>query len=201
MKLFKKAAAVKLISIVIISLICCWALSGTKLTAQKIKDVESLAPFVPTPMNVVEKMLELAEIKKTDVVYDLGCGDGRIVVTAAEKYGARGVGVDYNMERVNEARKLAKEKKVENLVKIVYQDVMKVDFSEATVVTLYLLQSSNELLQPNLEKYLKPGSRVVSHDFDMPGWTAKKVENVSSDGGYGSTVYLWIIGEHKPKKK
>jgi len=201
MKLFKKAAAVKLTSIVIISLICCWALGSTKLTAQRIKDAESLAPFVPTPMEVVEKMLELAEVKKTDMVYDLGCGDGRIVVTAAEKYGARGVGVDYNMERVNEARELAKEKKVENLVKIIYQDVMKVSFSEATVVTLYLLESSNILLQPNLEKYLKPGSRVVSHDFDMPGWTAKKVVTVSSNEWYESTIYLWIIGEHKPEKK
>jgi len=201
MKLFKKSTAVKLTSIVIISLICCWTLIGPKLTAQRIRDAESLAPFVPTPMDVVEKMLELAEVKKTDIVYDLGCGDGRIVVTAAEKYGARGVGVDYNMERVNEARELAKEKKVEHLVKIIYQDVMKVDFSEATVVTLYLLESSNALLQPNIEKYLKPGSRVVSHDFNMAGWTAKKVETVSSDEWYESTVYLWIIGEHKPEKK
>ena len=201
MKLFKKAAAVKITSIVIISLLCCWALSGPKSTAQRIKDAESLAPFVPTPMEVVEKILELAEVKKNDVVYDLGCGDGRIVVTAAEKYGARGVGVDYNMERINEARELAKEKKVEHLVKIIHQDVIKVDFSEATVVTLYLLESSNVLLQPNLQKYLKPGSRVVSHDFNMPGWTAKKVETVSSNEWYESTIYLWVIGEHKPEKK
>lgn len=200
MKLFKKAPAVRLISIVIISLICCWALGTTELSAQKIKDVESLAPFVPTHMDVVEKMLKLADVKKSDVVYDLGCGDGRIVVTAAEKFGARGVGVDYNMERINEAKALAKEKKVENRVKFIYQDVMKVDFSEATVVTLYLLQSSNLLLKPNLEKFLKPGSRVVSHDFDMPGWTAKKVETITSDDGYEATIYLWIIGEHKPKK-
>lgn len=201
MKLFKKAAAVKITFIVTISLICCWIIGDTKLTTQNFKDAESLAPFVPTPMEVVENMLELAEVKKTDVVYDLGCGDGRIVVTAAEKYGARGVGVDYNIERINEARELAKEKKVEHLVKIIYQDVMKVDFSEATVVTLYLLESSNVLLQPNLEKYLKPGSRVVSHDFNMPGWTAKKVETVSIDEWYESTIYLWVIGEHKPEKK
>lgn len=105
------------------------------------------------------------------------------------------------MERINEAKAMAKEKKVENLVKIIYQDVMKVDFSEATVVTLYLLPNSNVLLQPNLEKYLKPGSRVVSHDFDMPGWTTKKVETVTSDDGYEATIYLWVIGEHKAKKK
>lgn len=201
MKLFKKTAAVILTSIVTISLICYWVIGNTKLTTQNFKDAESLAPFVPTPMEVVENMLELAEVKKTDVVYDLGCGDGRIVVTAAEKYGARGVGVDYNIERINEARELAEEKKVEHLVKIIYQDVMKVDFSEATVVTLYLLESSNVLLQPNLEKYLKPGSRVVSHDFDMPGWTAKKVETVSIDEWYESKIYLWVIGEHKPEMK
>ena len=96
---------------------------------------------------------------------------------------------------------MAKEKKVENLVKFVYQDIMKVNFSEATVVMLYLLPKSNVLLQPNLEKYLKPGSRVVSHDFDIPEWKAKKVETVNSDDGDEATIYLWIIGEHKPKKK
>ena len=202
MKSFKKTSEFTLIFAAALVLICSLNFNGIKLNAQENCDSRSLAPFVPTPMEVVVKMLELAEVKKTDVVYDLGCGDGRIVVTAAEKYGAKGVGVDYNMERVDEARELAKEKKVEKLVKIIHQDVMTVDLSPASVITLYLLEESNALLQHNLEKYLKPGSRVVSHDFDMRGWKAKKIETVFGDNEWEEhTIYLWIIGEHKPETK
>jgi len=201
MKIFKKLSLVILISLSAVILVSNWEFSGTSLIAQEEGEGESLAPFVPSPMYVVEKMLELAEVTENDVVYDLGCGDGRIVVMAAEKYGARGVGVDYDIERVLEARELAKEKKVENLVKIIHQDAMTVDLSPAAVVTLYLLSRSNALLKPNLEKYLKPGSRVVSHEFNMEGWTAKKVEHVPNEYGDDEhTLYLWVIGENKPKK-
>jgi len=199
MNMYKRKITCLLVSFTVAFLLCVGTFTGLEVRAQEYDESASLAPFVPTPMNVVEKMLELAEVTKNDVVYDLGCGDGRIVVTAAEKYGARGVGVDYNPVRVAEARKLAKEKKVEKLVKIIQQDAMTVDLSEATVVTLYLLASSNVKLRPILEKYLKPGARVVSHDFDMRGWEAKKVVEINNDEYYSHTVYLWVIGEQKPK--
>ena len=178
---------------------------GLILSAQEEGQDKSLAPYVPSPYKVVEKMLELAEVNENDTVYDLGCGDGRIVIMAAEKFGAKGVGVDYDPERVEEARANVKEKGLENKVTIILEDAMKVDVSSATVVTLYLLEKSNALLKPNLEKYLKPGSRVVSHDFDMSGWKAKKIilgsteEDYEYDGNHDYTIYLWIIGEHKEK--
>ena len=142
----------KLKLIFLLILICCVSINIK--SQEEDDDVKSLAPFVPTPMEVVERMLKLANVKKTDVVYDLGCGDGRIVVMAAEKFKAKGIGVDYNEERVLESRELVKKKKVEKLVKIIHQDAMTVDLSPATVVTLYLFERSNVLLQPNLEKYL-----------------------------------------------
>lgn len=180
-------------------------LSRSDLCAQEKDSSKSLAPYVPTPFKVVERMLELAEVNENDVVYDLGCGDGRIVIMAAEKYGAKGVGIDYDPERVEEARAKVKEKGLEDKVTIILQDAMKVDVSPATVVTLYLLKKSNALLKPNLEKYLRSGSRVVSHDFDMSGWKAKKIINGSTEeyDDYGSyydySLYLWVIGEHKEK--
>ncbi len=202
MNMYKRKIAYLLVTFTVAFLLCVGAFTGLEVRAQEYDDSESLAPFVPTPMNVVEKMLELAQVTKNDIVYDLGCGDGRIVVMAAEKYGARGVGVDYNPVRVAEARELVKRKKVEKLVKIIQQDAMTVDLSEATVVTLYLLESSNAKLRPNLEKYLKPGARVVSHDFDMRGWEATKVVEINNDDEYyGHTVYLWIIGEQKPESE
>jgi SAM-dependent methyltransferase len=161
------------------------------------EDSRSLAPFVPTPMEVVDKMLEVAEVTKDDVVYDLGCGDGRIVVRAAEKYGATGVGVDYNPQRIAEAKARVVEFGVEKKVEIVLQDAMTMDLSKATVITLYLLTQSNKKLKPILEKYLDPGDRVVSHDFDMEGWKAKKIVTVPDEYEMDHTVYLWVMGEHK----
>ena len=134
--------------------------------------------YVPTPQPVVDKMLELAEVKKGDVVYDLGCGDGRIVVTAAKKYGVKAVGFDINPERIKEARENVKANHVEKLVTIKQADIFTLDLREATVVTLYLLPSLNVKLMPQLEK-LKPGARIVSHDFDMRG--AKPVQVVTVD--------------------
>jgi endoglucanase len=141
--------------------------------------------FVPTPMVVVDKMLELAQIKKDDLVYDLGCGDGRIVVEAAKRYGCRCVGYDIDPQRVKEARANVEENNVGHLVRIEHQDVFTLDLSNANVITLYLLPSLNVKLIPQLEK-LKPGSRIVSHDFDMRGVTPDQVVDLD-----GHTVYFW----------
>lgn len=157
------------------------------------EDAVDLAPFVPTPMAVVEKMLEMANVTKEDVVYDLGCGDGRIVVTAAKKYGAKGVGIDLDPRRIIESQERAKKEGVTNLVRFLQQDVMKADFSQATVVTLYLLPESNELLRPLLEKQLKPGVRVVSHNYEIPGWEQKQAgyEVVTVENDTQHTIYLY----------
>jgi SAM-dependent methyltransferase len=144
-------------------------------------------PYVPTPDAVVDKMLELAELKKGDVLYDLGSGDGRIVIRAAQKFGVRGLGVDIDPERVAEARANAKRAGVEELVEFRQGNLFDVDLSKATVISLYLLQSLNLKLRPKLQA-LKPGTRVVSHRFDMGDWKADRTADVD-----GRIVYLWIV--------
>ncbi len=151
----------------------------------------SLAPYVPTPQDVVDRMLALANVTAKDTVYDLGCGDGRIVVTAAKKFGARGVGVDINPDRIKESQENAKSAGVEQLVSFKLQDAMTVDVSPATVVTLYLLSSSNEKLRPILTKQLKPGARIVSHAFSMGDWEPLKTDTFTDSGGSQRTLYLW----------
>ena len=147
--------------------------------------------YIPTPQEVVDKMLELAEVKKDDLVYDLGCGDGRIVVTAAQKYGCRGIGYDINPKRIKESLENVKKNNVGNLVRIEQEDIFTLDISKANVITLYLLPSLNVKLIPQLEK-LKPGSRIVSHDFDMKGVKPDKVVKINSDNEYSDhTIYLW----------
>lgn len=146
-------------------------------------------PYVPTPQPVVDKMLDLARVGKNDVLYDLGCGDGRIVITAARERGARGVGIDLDPQRISEARANAEQAGVADRVKFMVGDLFKADFSEATVVTLYLLPDVNRRLRPQLWKQLKVGTRVVSHDFDMGAeWPAERAEQVN-----GKTVYYWTI--------
>lgn len=157
----------------------------------QIPEQESLAPYVPTPQDVVEKMLEIAQVTSKDVVYDLGCGDGRIVITAAKKYGAHGVGVDINPERIKESQENARRAGVESLVKFMLQDAMTVDVSPATVVTLYLLPDSNRKLRGNLTRDLKPGARIVSHAFDMDDWEPLRTEQFTDAGGMTRTIYLW----------
>jgi precorrin-6B methylase 2 len=146
--------------------------------------------FVPTPPEVVDKMLELAQVTKDDVVYDLGCGDGRIVVAAAKKYGCKAFGFDVDPERIEESKENVEKNGVGNLVTIEQKDIFTLDLSKASVITLYLLPDLNVKLIPQLEK-LKPGSRIVSHDFDMRGVTPDKVVTVDGDSGYGPRVYLW----------
>jgi ribosomal protein L11 methylase PrmA len=142
--------------------------------------------FVPTPQEVVDAMLKLAKVTKNDVVYDLGSGDGRIPITAAKTYGARGVGIDIDPQRIKEAAENLKTAGVGDRVKFLNQDLFTTDISEATVVTLYLLPSLNLKLLPKLNKELKPGTRIVSHAFDMGD--AKPTETLNVNG---RTVYFW----------
>lgn len=152
-------------------------------------------PFVPTPPEVVDRMLELAEVKKGDVIYDLGSGDGRIIIRAAKKYGVRGVGIEIDPDLVKRSRDNAWIEKVEHLVEFREQDALTVDLSKATVVTLYMLPEFNLKLRPILWKQLKPGSRVVSHDFTIEGWTPVGVEKMRGDILHDHTIYLWKIEE------
>jgi SAM-dependent methyltransferase len=146
------------------------------------------APYVTTPDEVVEAMLRLAKVDARDNVYDLGCGDGRIVIAAAKKFGARGVGIDLNPERIREARANAQKAGVEALLRFQVNDLFDSDIHPATVVALYLLPDLNLRLRPKLLKELKPGSRVISHDFHMGDWKADKEQAVGS-----SRIYLWTI--------
>ncbi len=170
--------------------------------AKKLGRPEGLVPYVPTPYDVVEEMLKMADVKTSDVVFDLGCGDGRIVVMAAKKFGAKKcVGVDINPERVKEARELAKKEGVEDRVTIVQEDLAVTNFSTATVVTLYLLPEYNRALRPKLERLLPLGARVVSHDFDMPPiWKPVQVKEFADKDGGHHTLYLWVINEEMKKR-
>jgi len=155
---------------------------------------QSLAPYVPTPEDVVDRMLALAEVTSEDVVLDLGSGDGRIPIRAAQKYGARGIGVDIDPRRIAESQANARKAGVENRVEFRLGDALKTDVSSATVVTLYLLSSSNAKLRPILQQQLKPGARVVSHAFSMgPEWPADKIDRFISANGDQVTLYLWQI--------
>lgn len=156
--------------------------------AQQPKLREPDVIYVPTPQEVVDAMLKLAGVHSGDVVYDLGCGDGRMVVTAAKRYGVRGVGIDINPVRVQEALENVKQNGVGNFVTIKNEDLFEANISEASVVTLYLLTSLNIKLRPKLWKELKPGTRIVSHSFDMGDWKPEKTEQVD-----GRTIYLWRV--------
>ena len=154
---------------------------------------------MPTPNNVVKKMLDLANVGKGDVVYDLGCGDGRIVVLAAKTRGARGKGYDIDPERIKESRENAKTHQVEKLVTFEQKDIFGLDLSGASVVTLYLLPRLNARLIPQLEK-MKPGSRIVSHEFDMEGVTPDKTLTVlSKEDNEKHRLYLWTVPLKKQK--
>jgi SAM-dependent methyltransferase len=177
-----------------------------KIEAYRIPRLPAIAPvpanrrpdviFVPTPQDVVTKALELARVRKTDVVYDLGCGDGRVVVTAAKKYGSYGFGFEIDPERVKDSLEYVKKHKVERLVTIKHADVFKLDLREATVVYLYLLPSLNVKLIPQLDR-CKPGTRIVSHDFDMQGVKPDQVLDINAKDDNGNVrthkLYLWTI--------
>jgi cyclopropane fatty-acyl-phospholipid synthase-like methyltransferase len=158
-------------------------------------------PFVPTPVEVVDRMLELAEVKQGDVVYDLGSGDGRIVIRAAKKYGVRAVGIEMDSWLVAAARAKAKEEGVDDLVEFRIEDALKTDLSRATVVTLYMLPWFNEMMRPKFQTQLKPGSRIVAHDYDIEGWPANitekfpVVERRAEGFTHTHVLYLWRVKE------
>jgi precorrin-6B methylase 2 len=161
-------------------------------------------PYVPTTEEAVRAMLKLADVKKTDIVYDLGCGDGRIVIAAAKTYGARGVGIDINPDRIREAKENAKKAGVENLVRFEENDLFQANFREATVVTLFLLPNVNLKLRPKLLQELRPGTRVVSNTFDMGDWKPEKEQSLpgadDDEASYLShKFFLWKIPERGGK--
>jgi ribosomal protein L11 methylase PrmA len=140
-------------------------------------------------------MLELAEVEKGDVIIDLGCGDGRIVIAAAQKYGARGIGVDIDPRHIENANRLAKSAGVAHLVEVRVQDATRTELSSATVLSLYLTPDANELIRPRLEQQLEPGSRVVTHDYPIRGWRAEREESVQDESGRRHDLYLYVIAE------
>jgi tRNA G37 N-methylase Trm5 len=173
------------------------ALALTLVLAQNVSLAQAqegkIVPYVPTPQDVVERMLELAQVKKGDVVYDLGSGDGRIVVTAAKKYGVKAIGFEIDPERIKESQENIKKAGVGHLVEIRQQDIRTVDLSPASVLTMYLLPEVNLMIRPNIWKQMKPGSRVVSHDFDMCDWKPLKTEHVKDGSTWEHTLYLWHV--------
>lgn len=159
-----------------------------------------LAPYVGTPQEIVERMLDMAEVRKDDVVYDLGSGDGRIVITGARRYGARGVGFELDEGLVHQSRENARRAGVTSLVEFRHQDVMTVDLSPATVVTLYLQQDANLKLRPRILSQLRRGARVVSHKFHMGDWQPDRTEKVQATSGDVHTLYLWRITSRLPPR-
>ena len=139
-----------------------------------------LAPSVPTPPNVVDRMLEAAHLKAGETLYDLGSGDGRVLIAAAQKFGAKAVGIEISKESVAASTKRIKDLKLDDKVQVIEGDLLKIDLSSADVVTLYLLTKSNDMLRPQLEKQLKPGARVVSHDYAIRGWQPTRIETVEA---------------------
>lgn len=156
----------------------------------QVREGNNLAPYVPSPQPVVIRMLETAELKPGEILYDLGCGDGRILVTAAQQFRARAVGVELSAERYKLALDTISRLGLQNAARVIHRDLMKVDISEADVVTVYLLTSSNERLKPKFEKELKPGARVVSLDYRVRGWKPKRIEKTEAHQR-SYTIYLY----------
>ena len=165
------------------------------LVAQTPRYAKKLAPYVPSPQPVVDRMLEMAKLKPGEVLYDLGCGDGRILITAAQRYKVKAVGVEISDKLAHLATDRVSKLGLLDQVKIIQGDMMEVDLSDADVVTIYLLTLSNEQLRPRLEKYLKPGARVISHDFSVPGWKPTLVDK--SDDHHGHSIYLYEMPARK----
>lgn len=162
------------------------------LHAQTTQQAEKLAPYYPTPETVVEKMLQLGALKSGEKMFDLGSGDGRIVIMAAEKFSADATGVELDTDLFKQSMEKIRKKGLQAKARILNEDVMKQDYSKADLLTVYLLPSSNDKLRPILEKQLKKGTRVVAHDFEFAGWTPERIESVDDDGeGRSHTLYLY----------
>lgn len=149
--------------------------------------------FIPTPTVVMEGMFDLLQIMPQDVIYDLGCGDGRILITAAQRFGAKGVGIDVDRDRIQEATANAIAARVSDRVTFHHQNLYESDFSSATIVILYLLTHLNLKLRPQLLEQLKPGTRIVSHDFDMGDWTPDQVMHIPIEADEIATLYYWVM--------
>jgi protein-L-isoaspartate O-methyltransferase len=152
----------------------------------------SLAPYVVSPQEIVDRMLELANLKQGETLYDLGSGDGRIIITASQRYRAKAVGVEISDRLVKATNEKINQLGLQNLCSVIHGDLLQVDLSPADVVTIYLMTNSNELLRPNLEKYLKAGARVVSHEYAVPGWKPRYVEKPDPDTR-GHVIYLYTM--------
>jgi len=180
---------------------CAFLLAGTSLVfAQRYTDPDTLAPSYPTPQTVVERMLAIADVKPGEMVYDLGCGDGRIVITAATRFSARAVGVEIRRDIYETTLARVASLGLSDQVHIVHGDALKTDLTPADVVTLYLLTSSNERLRPILEAQLKPGARVVSHDFEIRGWKPVQTEKVMVQG-LPHMIYAYRMGATPPARR
>ena len=164
--------------------------------AQKFGAAENLAPYIPTPRLVVERMLEAGRVKPGEMVYDLGSGDGRIVIMAAQKFGARAVGVEIRPDLVRMAQEQIHLLGLDDRVRMLEDSALRIDLSPADVVTMCLLTSSNERMKPNLEKYLKSGARVISDEFPIHGWRTREVIQLKT-GGMTHTIYVYEMGRHK----
>jgi len=163
-------------------------------SAQQFGPAENLGPPIPTPQIIVDRMLEAAHVRVGDVVYDLGSGDGRILITAAQRYGARAVGIEIDPDQVEKARRRIHLLGLDDRISVVHTSALRADLSPADVVTMYFLTSTNEKLKPNLEKCLKPGTRVVSNQFPIKGWKASEAVIVKM-GAVEHTIYVYRIGE------
>lgn len=157
---------------------------------------KKLAPFVSSPQKIVDRMLEMAAIKPTDTVFDLGCGDGRILLQAAQKYHAKAVGIEIDSKLVEMTNQRIAGLGLQNQVKVMQGNLLEADLSTADVVTIYLLTQSNEVLRPRLEKMLRPGTRVVSYDYSVPGWKPKKIDRTGETQG-GHVIYLYEMPPEK----
>jgi ubiquinone/menaquinone biosynthesis C-methylase UbiE len=160
----------------------------------------NLAPYVNSPEHAVDKMLQMANLKPGETLYDLGCGDGRILIAAADRFKVRAVGIEISSHLVRKASENVKKAGLQSRIKIVHGNFMQTDLSAADVVTLYLATTANESLRPNLEKYLRPNTRVVSYDYPIPGWNP--IDTSASDGLHGAmhTIYLYEVPRSIPRK-
>ncbi len=179
---------------------CFLAMAGdaTPQTQSEVPESDRTVPYVPTPPEVVKKMLDMAKVGPNDVVYDLGSGDGRIVIMAAEKYGAKAVGVELDSGRFTESTARLTELGLEKRARIIQGNLFETDVRPATVVTLYLLPDVNQRLRPRLEKELRPGTRVVSHNYSMDPWKAEQAETVTTADGVSHRVFLYVLPQPRP---
>lgn len=168
------------------------AIGVTELSAQSFTDPNTLAPSFPTPQTVVDRMLEIAHVKPGDVVYDLGCGDGRILLAAAQRFHAKAVGIEIRRDIYEKTSAQITQKNLADQIRVIHGDALKTDLSPADVVTLYLMTSANERLKPVFQHYLKPTARIVSHDYEIKGWRADTVDRLIVDH-QPHTIYLYHV--------